>query len=261
MPQFTLKLVKHYFDSPATSSTNDFTGQQTTIPGNHFEWTTLDITITNQKFDGNTSEDYGYDSHTGMMYSIRFKGHFSQDWNILYKVNCGDPYFDQKGGTDTTISLLIDGGWVNADDISRFAPDSRPDGGVALPSEGQADFQVNAMSGTAFVNHAIPLSPWKFIGLESGWSDIHTLNISDGTETMIQNTSVTPSPSPTPAPTLPEQNPTEAAIPIQPNTQADVGIEWQQNAVLGFVVLVAVLFVAALLVRNKKQNSKTVFNQ
>ncbi len=85
VPQFSLKLVKHTFDSPPMSSIDPFTGQQTTHAGSQLEWITLDITITNQNFDGKT--DVGYNSYTGIMYNIQYKGHFAQDWSEISPIN------------------------------------------------------------------------------------------------------------------------------------------------------------------------------
>ena len=77
VPQFSIKLVKHTFDLPALTSTDPFTGQPTTQPSQHWEWLTVDIIINNQNFNGKANDSFN--NYQGLMYNVRFKGHFSND--------------------------------------------------------------------------------------------------------------------------------------------------------------------------------------
>jgi hypothetical protein len=186
IPEFTLKLVNHSFDIPTTYSIDPFTGENKTIQGNHWEWTTLDITITNQKFSGITN--YSSLSYSGLMFNVRFKGHYSQDWtNISATSTLGGEsgaglYLPQHSNASYTVFSLM----VNPFDLSEITASrpnvtlpykDYPNGGIQVPIGGEVDFQVEAMFGTSSRNPTIPFSGWKFYGEESGWSETQTNTI------------------------------------------------------------------------------------
>lgn len=79
VPEFTLKLVDHSYDTPTTYSIDPYTGANVTHTGHHVTNATIDVTIKNQAFpttiSGNTSNLY---------YNVRFKGHFGEDWSYPY---------------------------------------------------------------------------------------------------------------------------------------------------------------------------------
>jgi hypothetical protein len=245
IPQFTLKFVKHIFDSPPVPSTDPFTGKQTTLEGTHLEWLTLDLSSTNQQFTGTGKTGYAQ-SYTGIMYKIRFKGYYSQDWKNLTTFNCegtAGPYFAQDSAkSNTVISLLLFDG-VSVDQITRYAPQSRPDSGVTITSGGEADFQVEAMSGTVYVNHVLPFSPWVFEGDESGWTNTQTItyNEADVTTVYVSPTPTTNSPL-TPMPTGTTPTPTQTT-PSPQGSQTGFGLSWEQTAIVVLAVVVAAMSV------------------
>jgi hypothetical protein len=182
VPEFTLKFVKHTFDVPTTSSVDPFTGENKIITGNHWEWTTLDVVITNQKFNGIANSSYL--SYSGVMFRVRFRGHYSQEWT-----NLSASYFDESPAyilqnskaSYTVFSLMISPFDLSYIDTFRWnatlPSKDYPDAGIKVPSSGEADFQVEALFGTASKNKTIPFSGWTFKGVESGWSATRTITI------------------------------------------------------------------------------------
>jgi hypothetical protein len=126
-----------------------------------------------------------------------------------------------------------------------------------FPNNSIVDFQVKALIG--YPNSSPTLGFFfDFTEEESSWSNIHTINFTDGTETIIPNTSVSPPPtnSPQPTPTLdtqPSQTPT--ATPTQPvtETNAPLLLDWRDVAVALLVVVVAGLAFALAWSRIKKR--------
>ncbi len=213
VPEFTLKLVQHILNFPPTSSIDPFTGKQTVNAGSQLEWTTIDITIINQNFNGKT--EFGDNTYTGMMYDVEFKGHFVNDWTQLGPINgegAAGPYFIQKSGSATVVSLALNEADINT--ITIYALDSRPDSIVTVPEGGQADIRIQAMAGNAYTSRVIPFDSWHFNGTESEWSNVQTItfNEADATTVIVKPSEQTPtptltattSPTPTPTPTVPE---------------------------------------------------------
>ena len=86
MPKFTVYLVNHPFDVPATTptySTDPYTGVTSTVnpgsPGYRVDNWTIELWITNQQFNyPKNSANYN------LYFDVRTKGHFEQAWRDLY---------------------------------------------------------------------------------------------------------------------------------------------------------------------------------
>jgi hypothetical protein len=207
VPQFTIETINSPYDVPptTTTSTNPYTNQTTTttIPGYHVENKTTEIKIKNQPFTPYQIQENGVNWTVNLFYNIRMKGHFSEDWSN-YKLNngSGDGNLVQDYNAQFTV--------VRIDDY--------------LPTEGQIDFQVQALEGYQHGFEPVPGAPgefWIITGSASDWSNTQTLAIP---ATLL-------SPTPTVSPTIPE-------------------LSWL--AILPFFV--SMLFMAAKL-RNRKTNS------
>ncbi len=155
------------------------------------------------------------------------------------------------------MSLLLNGG--DFDTIASYAPNSRPDSAVTIPIGGQADFQVEAMSGTALKNVVVPFSPWVFNGTESGWSTIQTitLNEADAATVTTEPSAPTPVLTPTPIASTPAEltstSPSPTVAPMQPGTQTGLfGFSWEQTAIIVLIVMVAVLLVVVGMLLRKR---------
>lgn len=237
-PEFTITIVDHASDTPTTYSTDPYTGETITNPSVHYEWQTLDFKIKNQPY---TRDDSGKE----LMYSIRYKGHFSNDWMIVTRIMIHDYTSDS-----TKISFLLNGSTNEA----KFTESGTS---MHFPNNSVVDFQVKAVIGYP---NTSPVKDFFFdFTVEEGcWSNIHAVNFTDGTETIIPNTSVSPPPTnpSQPTPTLdtqPSQNPT--SIPTQPITETNASflLYWKDVAVALLVVAVAILVLALAWSRLKKR--------
>jgi hypothetical protein len=257
VPEFTLSVANHTSDTPTTYSTDPYTGETITHNGVHYEWRTLDVIIKNQPFKSFVATIGDSDWTIRLMYNIRWKGHFSGEWRQIG----GDEFpFQNRTSEYTTVSYFLSG----------QTPDGVPSGwALSLPSNGQVDFQVEALIG--FTHRvAIIFSPWYFEGQASDWSNIHTINVTEGIESIILNTSEpplsslfppgynsTPSQqnSPSAAPTA-TQTPT--ATPNQNNTQVSTIplFDWQNSVIVVMALAIAAL-VAVIIFQRKKAHENT----
>ena len=95
VPEFTIGIADHSYDIPPTYGIDQFTGQNITIQqGAHYQWKTINFTITNQP----APQDYG------LYYNIRYKGQYTNNWTQLYYA---ETYISQQSGQYTIIPFLI----------------------------------------------------------------------------------------------------------------------------------------------------------
>ena len=176
VPEFTAKYVDRSYTIPATTTINPYNGQNVTNPSYYVENRTLEIAIRNQPFTPYIDSSSGAQWQITLMYQIRTKGHFAQDWTNLSFVD--DGFFAASNSEYTTVSYSIGEGsvWGN------------------LQANDQVDFQVEAMIG--YVHRTIGFMSWFFTGESSDWSPTQTVTIPE--------TSASTSPNPTPTSTVPE---------------------------------------------------------
>ena len=196
VPQFTIQLGNHSYEVPpvTTTTTNPYTGQQTTTtqPGYYVENETIDFTIVNQPhISVFVPEYYGVD----LYYDIRYKGHFEGTWTELYTYDEGENVLPTA--TNSTYTLI-----------------SIPQN---YPSDAQVDFQIRAINGTIPADYPginQPFAYWTY--QSSGWSNIETINVTDG------SISITLFSNPTPTPTsISTSSPTPTLLPVYFNTFAN----------------------------------------
>jgi len=168
VPQFTVKLVDNSYDVPSstTTTTNPYTGEKTTTtkPGYHVENIQIEVTIKNQ-------------AYPDLMYNIRTKGHFEEQWAEHYGV--GRAMFPaQSDGKYTIIKL---------DTMENAYTKIYPEGA-------QIDFQVAAVHGT--INRELFANGYVddvFRGVTSDWSKTQTIIITYGaSSSMPSQTAVLP---------------------------------------------------------------------
>jgi hypothetical protein len=173
VPDVTAKYVDRSYTVPATTTIDPYNGQSVTNPSYYVENRTLEIAIRNQPFT--PYNDSRTDSHwqITLMYQIRTKGHFAQNWTYLYFVS--DGFLPASNSDYTIVSYSIGTGsvWGN------------------LQANDQVDFQVEGMIG--YVHRTIGFMSWYFTGESSDWSATHTVT--------IPSSNVTPNPTVTPLPT------------------------------------------------------------
>jgi hypothetical protein len=245
IPEFTIQLSDHSYDVPSTttSTTDPYTGNitVTTQPSYHVENKTIDFTIPNQPHaSGFVPHFYG----VNLYYDIRTKGHFANDWEELY-------VFD------------VDRNSLPVAPNASFTYVSIP---RSNSSYGEVDFQIRAINGTikaTFPGIDSPFGYWRYEA--SGWSSIHTVNMSDGAIVITPYVNPTFAPTVTPSPTA--QPGTISPSTIQPTATATTESSAQPTenkpaldvtgilfaAVIALVIAVAVL--AAALLRRTRSSS------
>ena len=193
IPQFTLAFDKHSSDRQATYATDPYTGQQRELePAKHYEWETINVTITNQPFI--LQKNSLNASTETLFYNVRTKGHFDRVWSEF----APEDYFTQDCSGQYTV-------------ITFFVGVNGPDGDVgqgptelaqmSLDTGGQVDFQIEALLGyVQFEGQSLTQTfgvqnNYSFNGTESGWSNTQTISVPANSN------------SPAPTPAIPEFSP------------------------------------------------------
>jgi hypothetical protein len=193
VPQFTVTLADHSYDVPpvSTTTTDPYTGKQitTTEQGHHIENKTVDVSITNRPF---VPKSYQNIETVNLYYDVRFKGHYSDSWIELNQYDTDLNYLPKQSNTSFTVISI---------------PQSN------YPSDGFVDFQIRAVIAELHpTDITFHFGYWSYEA--SGWSNIETLSMIDGSVnvTVVPTPTITPTPiqtsiptsSPFPTPTIPE---------------------------------------------------------
>jgi len=180
VPEFTVTLTDSSYDVPTTYYMDTYgSGKNETIPGYHVEARTITVTIKNQPF---TPFPYYANSprNVSLMYDIRVKTHYEENWTNIYHPSDGYPLAD-LGSEYTAISFQ-----------GEYSPESGLDFDSGWRSltflvGAQIDFQVEAMIGhisrvsNPNATNQLEMYPYMFIGEKSSWSDTATLTIPTNT--------------------------------------------------------------------------------
>ncbi|MCL2257913.1 MAG: hypothetical protein FWC14_06980 [Candidatus Bathyarchaeota archaeon] len=166
VPEFTLKLVDKPYIMAPIQTTDPYTGVTITQPGYQVENKVVEITIKNQNYPD-------------LMYSVRAKGHFEQEWRITHGYNGAEAGFTyQSDGKYTVIELPTKHGWYT---------EIYPDGA-------QIDIQVEALHGR-YVRRPTPGNEWYigefFEGVTSDWSKTRTITVTYGSSSSSSSQAVT----------------------------------------------------------------------
>ncbi len=240
VPQFTVQYINHPYDVAQESTIDQYTGETVvTNQGGHYDNWTIEITIKNQL----VSEGYR------LFYDVEVKGHFGQYWSDKYPPNTYTTYTDSY--LNTSSNYLSNHGPEQSD--SQYTVFSLP---PDYPDNSSVDFRVEAVlaQNTQMYVPMHPLYPQYGGDSEpaialvdvSEWSPTQTLTLVNGASIVTLSTT-TPSPSlPMPAENstaTPTLYPSEAFN--QPQTQSGVilSLDWEEIAIVGLVVVVAVLAV------------------
>jgi hypothetical protein len=239
-PKFTLRIINHTYDEPTTYTTNQYTGEKIASGGTHYEWQTLDITITNQPVDQDDESNH-------LVYNIRHKGQYTDQWTE--RSGEGAYYPQNASAPDTVVSYYIKGNYPGYPGAVCQLGD--------VPDGAQVQFQVQAICGYDDYNFDFGMRSYMFSGTGSVWSSTQTITIGNG-EVTISPSPASPSPSPIqPTPTAsptaePTQNPTQTIV--QPNTQTGVlsGIAWKDIPLAVACIVIVALAIALVLSRKRK---------
>jgi hypothetical protein len=166
VPQFSIQVVDYSYDVPTTYYTDSFNGKQITIPGYHVNDIRIEGKIKNQHFtpytipNPNSTSNRDKYLNIDFYYSIRYKGHFGDDWRQLY-------------GTRDVAFLM-----QNYD--SEYTNFTATRGNAIEFREGDVvDFQVKAVIGYETWGF-VATFPYRILnGEASGWSDTQTITIGE----------------------------------------------------------------------------------
>jgi hypothetical protein len=144
VPEFTLEVVDHSYDIPATI--DPYTGQ--TQPSIHIKSIRVGVKIKNQPLTYQTGKYDGSES-INFFYNIRYKGQFTDEWIEPYGNRFENYIMANYSSGYTFVTLYQD-----------------------FPDGAQVDIQVEAMIGNPTYS---PISPTQFTGEKSGWSNTQTI--------------------------------------------------------------------------------------
>jgi hypothetical protein len=194
IPEFTLSVESHPYDTAPTTTVDPYTGKTiTTEYGYNVDNKSITITIRNQPFT--TYQDSG-GNNVSLMYNIRWKGHFGNDTWTYFAGQANNQEFTRDYFRPSSEDYSA---WVAT--LSRVEWDKRAGDYnyfISVPDDGQIDFQAEALIGVStkvYLGNSIPFGAtyyYNFTGQTSGWSNTQTINLADGSVS-----SSTPNPSPT----------------------------------------------------------------
>lgn len=249
VPEFTLRFEAQPYDVPPTYGIDTYTRKNVTIEyGYRVANKSIVVTIKNQPFTPHEDWD---GNNVRLMYNIRWKGHFGDEWNYLAgKPDRNDNTHDYLWASSSDYTVAAGSLSYDQNSVASFI--------IVAPSDsGQVDFQVETLIGRSTLIQAgvmIPLgaiSYFDFTGETSGWSGTQTITINENT------TDTTPDASSSPLPSVTPQN--TADFSAQSNTQDKVvfGLDWVQLVVLiALIITVIVLAIAVAYLYHKSAKAK-----
>jgi len=205
-PQFSIQEVDRSYYVPSTTTTDPYSGQQTTHPGYTVANLRIEGEIKNQPFtpyimpDPNSTSTPPLNLNIDFYYEIYSKGHFGDDWRPLIVGEYPLNYLKQEYDQDYT-NFTVDFG-----------------GGITLREGDQIDFQVRAVIGYR-ATHFTQTWVYRVIDGElSDWSQTLTITyLADTTNSSTHASNIDSSAYPTlvvqqasptatisPTPTIPE---------------------------------------------------------
>ncbi len=178
IPEFSLKLSDSFSDvnvsynpnpfSGNNNSIDPFTGENITSPASSMELLdvgNITLTIKNQPLVPYVDAN----NHTiSLYYDVRFKGHYADEWTDVYNSGPFNPYLKTTNSDSTILTFKI--GDPNGLTYLGTTPF------YGIPSNGQVDFQVQAMIGYTYAYQSIQAyAPYTFSGEVSSWSNTQTI--------------------------------------------------------------------------------------
>lgn len=231
VPEFSLKVIDNSYDVPPhPSSTNDpDTGDPipTTVPGYHVDNKTIQITIKNQPFTPDSSND----KTNNLYYNFSYRGHNEDEWQYYtihgYESGDDEPQFYSQSTSGYTVIE------------------------IEAPSSGEIDFRVRAQIGYYFTYFGDMLSQiwghygFSFEGQVSSWSSPQTINVLTGAQT---SSILTPTPTSTASPTTTDTTNTPTATTKISGIQSDNSTTTTTllAAIVVLLVVIAVLLILVL---------------
>jgi hypothetical protein len=181
-PKFTAKFVDRSYIVPETTEQNQFTGEVTVIPAHKVQNYTVELTIKNQPYNLSPVQAGGSMWTPEFRYDVNVKGHYAENWTIMYLTFEGPK---RSNVTYTTITYgLIYSPTDQTYELTRFFDDPYSSNSISnIPPDSTLDFRVRAMVGGMHrgnnPNETNPLLRYQFVfdGETSYWSSTQTLTV------------------------------------------------------------------------------------
>ena len=198
-PTFTVSIDNSTYTTPATITTDPYTGANVTNAGHTTVSIRVTVTIQN--------------STQATAYLLGIKGHYSTQWQYPWQDDYNITAF---ASSDSQTVLTFSGnnatGAATNQIFLRYG--GNYDWGFDVPFGGKLDFQLQAVNGETPMR---VLFGYAVYGEVSGWSTIQTVDVPDfaatATATVSPNPTLMTSPSPTAVPSAPEF-PALATVPL-----------------------------------------------
>ena len=205
VPEFTAQFVDRSYDVPETSTVNQYTGELVITPAHRVQNYTIEITIKNQPYNTAVVQEGTATWNAEFHYDVNVKGHFAQNWTIMYAMAEG-PKASNVDYTVITYELVSSPTHPEEGyELRSFFDDTVGSNSImGIPPNSQLDFRVRAMIGAMHRGYnpdakdQLSMFPWVFDGETSDWSNTQTIAIAE------TSTSTSPTPNPTPTPSIPE---------------------------------------------------------
>ena len=163
VPEFTAKFEAYPYYVPPTYEIDQYTGKNVTKQeGYYVENKSIIITIKNQPFASSVNGTNYF-----LFYNIRYKGHFGEDWEEIYRYSNSYPLDSLPPMSNSEYTILS----ISAEDY---------------PYSAKVDVQVEAILGHSyqvFEHYRFFLPDGEYaehfaMDERSGWSEIQTVTIS-----------------------------------------------------------------------------------
>lgn len=222
IPKFTVSITNRSYTTPVitTHTTDPFTGQPVTHTsgGQYIENYTIEVKIENPGYRAITLSN---GSAATLYYTIRSKGHFA-DWDPISTNGYSLTTIGASESDYTVVTLKV------GNNPSLFEAD------VYIPVGAPEDFQVEANAGYTFLAHqGLVVFGTAFSSyVDSGWSDIQTLNTSDNSVSTTSFTNPSPTATTVPMPTATlTPTPTSTIAPITETPSVTPNLETPSSTV------------------------------
>jgi len=204
VPEFTLKYIDNSYEVQPTYGIDPYTGKNVlTQDGFKVQNKSIEMKISNPPFTP-------YKDSNGhlllLVYEVRWKPHFGSEWDgfwLNYELATNSRFIGATEILETPNAqfTVFAFGFKGNNGSTPFYGTMRIND---IPNDGQEDFQVRAyigyvgsFSSTDIYGRSNDYTAWV-TGESSGWSNLQTINIPDGSVS-----SSTPNPSPTTVPEFP----------------------------------------------------------
>jgi hypothetical protein len=245
VPEFTAAFVDRSYDMPEATSQNQYTGETIVTPAHRVQNFTIELTIKNQPFSTAPIqlEQGGSTWIPEFFYDVNVKGHYTQNWTIMYPFAEG-PKPSNSDYTTITYELVDSEQNYEMRSFSGIGSNSI----TGIPGHSTLDFQVRAIFGVMHrisngsATNILEMYPWVFDGEISDWSNTQSVTIPAAEAPPTQISPVSPAPTSTTTPYEPI---------VSGNTQAtDLVL---LAAAVSAVIAIAVVVAAIVIVRKQKE--------